>query len=354
MSTKFAERYGIWALAFGYFAAYVPYSALTKAMSKGILPGMAEPVPGLELLPITVVASMFGMFAFLTWKGWWKYAAHSTVFGIRIPHPTLWTFLSGLGTAAVVATTTLAYTFEGVSIVFMMLLMRGGVLVIAPIVDTISGRHVRWFSWVALALSFAALFVTFSGDGGFVLSVAAAIDVAIYLTAYFVRLRFMSRLAKSSDENANLRYFVEEQMVGTPALLVFLAVLALIGGTETNLTIRAGFTSFLSSELLPVGIAIGLLSQGTGIFGGLILLDKRENTFCVPVNRSSSILAGLVATFCLWAILDEPFPPATEFVGAALVIAAILFLSLPPLMEKRRQERAAAEKAAAGELHPSA
>ncbi len=30
---------GTWGLALGYFAWYVPYSALTKALSSGILPG---------------------------------------------------------------------------------------------------------------------------------------------------------------------------------------------------------------------------------------------------------------------------------------------------------------------------
>ena len=35
--------------------------------------------------------------------------------------------------------------------------MRGGMLVLAPIVDAISRRKVKWFSWVALALSLGAL-----------------------------------------------------------------------------------------------------------------------------------------------------------------------------------------------------
>ncbi|MCA9528119.1 MAG: hypothetical protein KC549_17655, partial [Myxococcales bacterium] len=79
-----------------------------------------------------------------------------------IPFPGRWTFLSGLCTAGIIATTTLAYTFEGVSIVFMMLLMRGGLLVLAPIVDKVTGRRVRWFSWAALAMSMGALLVAFS------------------------------------------------------------------------------------------------------------------------------------------------------------------------------------------------
>ena len=69
--------------------------------------------------------------------------------------------------------------------------------------------------------------------------------------------------------------------------------------------IRWGFTDIWSSPLLGAAIAIGVMSQGTGIFGGLILLDKRENTFCVPVNRASSVLAGLGASLALWLWAGE-------------------------------------------------
>lgn len=336
MEEKSASAWSIWALAFGYFACYVPYSAMTKAMSRGLLPGMERPIPGLELLPATVLASLVGMFLFLTWRGWWKYATQWKWRGWSLPRPTRWTFLSGLGSSTVIATTTLAYTIEGASIVFMMLLMRGGVLVIAPIVDLVSRRHVRWFSWVGLGLSLAALFTSFSGREGYALPLIAIVDVTLYLAAYFVRLRFMSRKAKSDDPHANIRYFVEEQMVATPALVLFLSVLAVIGAGETMLTIRAGFTSFFESGVVLEAIVVGLLSQGTGIFGGLILLDKRENTFCVPVNRSSSILAGVVASVALTLLLGQPFPRGAELIGAGLIVAAILFLTIPSQLEKRR------------------
>lgn len=328
---------GIWALALGYFACYVPYSALTKAMSGGLLSGMERGIAGLELLPSTVLASAVGMIAFLSIKGWWGHATQFRLGTWSLPRPTRWTLLSGLATAAVVATTTLAYTFEGVSIVFMMLLMRGGMLVIAPIVDRVSGRRVRWFSWVALGLSLAALLVAVAETRSYTLSLVAILDVTIYLLAYFVRLRFMSRLAKTDEGDANVRFFVEEQMVATPAMVLFLGILAWIGANDTMLTIRSGFTTFPTSGYLPVAILIGLLSQGTGVFGGLILLDKRENTFTVPVNRSSSILAGVVATYSLWVIYDQRAPNGTELVGAGLIILAILVLSLPTLLEKRKR-----------------
>ena len=328
----------IWLFALGYFACYAPYSATAKALSLGLIQGQRQPVTGYEMLPFSVFMSVLGMLLTITVLGWWRHATQLQVGPLRLPVPTRWTFLSGLCTAAIVATTTLAYTFDGVSIVFMMLLMRGGVLVIAPMIDLLTGRKVRWFSGLALALSLLALLVAFAERGGFAITIVAAVDVAIYLASYFVRLRFMSRLAKSGDADATRRYFVEEQLVGTPAVLVFLAAVALLGGDSGFASeVRAGFTTFFSQPWTVVlaTAMVGLLSQGTGLFGGLILLDSREHTFCVPVNRSSSVLAGLVASFALYFLLDQAPPAQGELWGAALVLAAILSLSLPPLLARR-------------------
>ncbi|TNF24566.1 MAG: hypothetical protein EP329_24675 [Deltaproteobacteria bacterium] len=338
------EAPSIWWFAFGYFAAYAPYSALTKAVSKGLLPGMTGGVSGFTMLPATVIASLVGMMVFLTAMGWWKHATKHKVLGFEVPGPTKLTFASGLCTAVIIGTTTLAYTFSGVSIVFMMLLMRGGVLIIAPIVDATSGRKTKWFSWVALLLSLGALVVAFSEHGGYAITIVAAIDVAAYLAGYFFRLRIMSSKAKSPDPAANIRYFVEEQMVGTPAVLVTLAIVALIGEGDVMLEVREGFTTFLTqSDVIGYAIVIGLLSQGTGIFGGLILLDKRENTFCVPVNRSSSILAGVVAAWLLTWLLGNPPPSGYQMAGAGLIILAIAFLSVPPLLARPKAAATAAQ-----------
>ncbi len=231
---------GIWGLAFGYFAAYAPYSALTKAVTKGLLPYHHGRVDGLVLVPMTVVASFFAMLAFLTAKRWWRYSGTRRIFGRDVPFPSIWTALSGLCSATIIITTTLAYTFDGVSIVFVMLLMRGGVLVIAPLVDLLTGRRVRWFSWAGLALSMGALLVAFSERTGYEITGACALDIVVYLAAYFIRLRLMSRLAKSEDGDGNTRFFVEEQLVATPGSLLALGVLALVGHGAIAADARAG------------------------------------------------------------------------------------------------------------------
>ncbi|MEZ4463977.1 MAG: hypothetical protein R3F43_05500 [bacterium] len=251
----FFSRLGIWGFALGYFLAYVPYSALTKALSGGHLGG--EPVSGFELLPVSALASLVAMFVTITVLGWWKHSSRLAIGGVSIPFPGRWTFLSGLCTAAIIATTTLAYTFEGVSIVFMMLLMRGGLLVLAPLVDKVTGRRVRWFSWAALAMSMGALLVAFSSDSGFALTLTAIVDVVVYLLSYFVRLRFMSKIAKSDDPVVRARYFVEEQMVATPAMVAVLVVLAFLDHGQFSHDIRAGFTSFFQRPVVFEGVLWG-------------------------------------------------------------------------------------------------
>jgi hypothetical protein len=276
------------------------------------------------------------MFLFITLIGWWRHPHQRRFFGRAIPVPTRWTALSGACTAVVIITTNLAYTFSGVSIVFVMLLMRGGVLILGPVVDAIARRRVRWFSMSGMILSVVALIVAFAEEGGYTITVICAVDVFCYLCAYFVRFRFMSRLAKSDETRLNIRYFVEEQMVATPFLMLCLALVGLINEGSLMNQIHVGFTEIPRHAAMGYIVLAGIFSQGTGIFGTLIYLDKRENTYCIPVNRSSSILAGVLASTTLAVFFHQAPPSAHTLIGAALIIVAILFLSLPPLLARRK------------------
>lgn len=331
----------VWWFALGYFVCYVPYSGLTKALSSGQL---GPAISGVALLPLTTLTSALAMFVTITALRWWKYANHISIGRIRVPSPTRYTFLSGLTVALIVATTTLAYTFRGVSIPLVMLLMRGGVLLWAPIVDKLNHRRVRWYSWTALVLSGVALADALVDlrNGDFPL--LCALDVALYLVAYFVRLRLMSRFAKNDDPDTMRRFFVEEQMVATPLAVVFLAAAALLGEhTAFTHELAHGYTTVLQHPAIGWVILVGLLSQGTGVFGGLVLLDARENTFCIPLNRSSSVLAGFVASIVLALAVGDPFPTGYQITSATLLLAAILLLWAAPSFQKRRDQARARE-----------
>jgi len=317
----------IWALGLGYFIFYTPYSGLTKALSNGLLPGMSGPLLGFQLLPLSVAATVVGIYAFITVKGWWKYAGHRNVFGLSFPAPTRWTFLSGLCMATIIATTTLAFTFSGTSILFTLILLRGGVLIIGPIVDATLSRRVRWFSWAAMSVSLLSLLVALADVQNYSMGLLAILDVVAYLAAYFFRFRIMTRIAKSEDRPTTLRYFVEEQMVATPALLAVLAILAAIGSGDVLSGFRWGATDiWYTSAVLPT-IMVGLFYAALMVCTTLIFLDCRENTFCIPIHCGSSMMSGVVASAVLAYLYNQNPPSTAQYASTGLIVVALGFLS---------------------------
>ncbi|HVY35443.1 MAG TPA: hypothetical protein VG960_13610, partial [Caulobacteraceae bacterium] len=135
-----------------YLLAWIPYIALTKGLSSMTQPGMARPLTGLEILPASLVLLWLMTYAFLAVSGWSRSATQVSISGRSWPRPRPWTALAGVGAGLLLLTVPLSFTFKGVSIPFVQLLMRGDVLLIAPLVDMIGGRRVRWWSWVALCL----------------------------------------------------------------------------------------------------------------------------------------------------------------------------------------------------------
>jgi protein-tyrosine-phosphatase len=302
----------IWWLALGYFAFYAPYSLLIKIITSQQWPGVAEPVSGFRLLPAVALSTAIVLPAFITYRGWWRY----------VTRPSKTIVLSGFGTAIIIATTTLAFTFTGVSILFALLLMRGGVLMIAPAVDLLFRRRVRWFSWVALGLTLPALAIAFVDVNNYRLTPVAALTIGAYLFGYVLRLPCVTSSAKQADDDVTRRYFVEESIVAIFFLVAAPIVLAVAGQDE----IRQGFQLFAGSVTFPA-VLIGALYAGLYCFGTLIYLDCRENTFCVPLNRASSLLAGLVATLVLALFFGQAFPSQAQLGSAGLIVLALLFLS---------------------------
>lgn len=345
ITTKREHTLGIWALGLGYFIFYTPYSGLIKAVTSGLL-SHGERVSGFVLLPSTVISTALLMLLFITSMGWWKYASVRNVFGNAIRCPGRHALLSGICFATIIATTTLAYSFKGVSIIFALLLMRAGTLIMGPLIDRAFRRRVRWFSWAGLALSLAALLIAFLDVHEYQLSVLVAVNLAAYLTGYALRLPCMTKVAKTADKKISIAYFVEEQMVAMPTLVLVPAIFALIGRGTIMSDLRFGFIHLLDGSFVLPGLAIGLFYAGLGIFTTFIFLDRRENTFCIPMHSCSSLLAGIVASYLLMIWLQAPRPSGVQLGGVFLIIAALLVMSplhhLPLYIKQLRE--AIAEK----------
>jgi protein-tyrosine-phosphatase len=349
MADKWWSRWGIAGLGLGYFLWYVPYCALTKALSSGTLRGLG-PVPGLVLLPAVALGTLAAVPVFLLLTGWGRYARRRRVLGLDLPVPGRETLASGFWTALIIGTTTLNFTFAGVSILLMLLLMRSGVLILSPIVDKVRQKTVQRASWAAFALSFLAGVVALADVRSYTMTLAAGLSLGAYLAGYIGRFEIMSRHAKLGDEAGDRRFFVEENIAAALILVALLAVPALLGGSAAAFALRQGFTSFLTTRAALPAFAVGVLYEGLFICGTLIYLDRREYTYCVPVNRCSSLLAGVASSYLLAALFGLAVPSSGLLAASGIVVAALLVLSWPVLAAGARRAGARMQPPAAARL----
>jgi hypothetical protein len=324
------KRYSLEALSFLYLAAYAPYIVLTRWLATTPDPALGRSMSGLEILPASLILSGVLTYGFVWGAGWWKLAHQRRLGPLRIAVPTRWTALSGVCTAFILFTVPLSFTFPGVSIPFIQLLMRGDVLVVAPLVDLATGRKVRWYSWTALVLASAGIALTLRARGGFHLPPLAVLTVIFYTVGYFGRLMVMTRIAKSGETDQVKSYFVEEKIVAIPLAVAMLALISVLGLAGQRHELAYGFIGVWSSGQLGWLAILSALLFVVSVFSALILLDRRENTFCVPLERSASILAGMVATYWLFLQFHQPAPSVPELIGAVLLVMAIALLSLGP------------------------
>ena len=324
-----ARIYGlaVWGLAAGYFAFYAPYSSLVKAMSLGLLPGVPAPSSPLVALPVIGLTTAIVATLIVTALGWWRHGSSRSIGQWRVPWPGRRTVVAGVATAAIIYTTTLMFTIAGMSIVLALLIMRGGVLVLAPLMDLAFRRRVRWFAWTGFGLALLAVSTIAAGGATLQLGWATAATAGLYVLGYVFRLPAVNTGAKSRDFACNCRYFVDEQLVAMATLVAAPLLLALLGTTSVAVQMREGLSTFLTTRTVWLAIAIGALYACLYVFGTLVYLDRRENTFCVALNRGSSVLAGLVGTAGLAVIAGEPWPGTYELAAATAILCAIVILS---------------------------
>ncbi|MEO8495501.1 MAG: hypothetical protein ABI614_10560 [Planctomycetota bacterium] len=330
------NRFAIWGFAFGYFACYIPYSVLTKSLSSGQLMSGTGAVSGFEMLPATAIATSFTLLLYMMLTGAWREFHRVTIRGRAIPMPRWQMLISGTATATIIATTTLNYTFEGISLLFALLLMRGGVLMLAPVVDRACGRPVYWYSWAAFALSLLAVTFALTNVNGYTLTLIAVLNLSAYMLGYIFRLNFMTRIAKKPSASENRLYFIEETFVAAVVLVAVPGLAAAVGFGEIGQQLRTGFTTFLLEPQVGPALAIGFCYACLYYFGSRIYLDQRENTFCIPLNRCSSLMSGVVSSWVLTLLMHQPLPSSYEFIGTAIIVAALLVLSVPSLSAPTR------------------
>lgn len=329
--------------AVGIFACYIPLTMMVKMASKGLFAVQnGAGLTSFEIFPLYALGNTMATIAFLTLAGWWRYAKHTKILGISIPHPRWFTFFSGVCIIGQIFTAIWAYTFDGISLVFATLLMKGGVLIVAPMVDLASRgkkRRIYWPSWVAALLSLIAIIAASVDKADTMITLICAIDIAFYLTSYLIRLSIMSKYAKNDAQDERKAYVTEDQI--TVSLVFMLAILAMgligygAGGSGPCAEVWRGFTVVPRSGFIISPLIMGMAAAGAGMFASLVYLDRRENTFCVTASKAASILASTVSTTLLFIFYGQSSPGTGKFLGVALIMVAIIFMVYRGAVEKK-------------------
>ncbi|MGI4877377.1 MAG: hypothetical protein ACRYG4_07815, partial [Janthinobacterium lividum] len=103
-----------------------------------------------------------------------------------------------------------------------------------------------------------------------------------------------------------------------------------------------GFITIWSDPVMIWIALIAVTLTAISIFSAIILLDARENAYCVPLERASSLLAGIFGSILLAWGWGLRMPNSAELTGAVILIAAIVLLSVAPRFGSARR-RALAE-----------
>lgn len=332
MITRRLAALGMFGFGLGFFAWYVPYSALAKSISSGVLPGVDEPVGGLVLLPAAVLGQLVAMPIFVLASGWWRYSRRRTIAGRSVPFPGRYTLESAFWMTLIVGSTTLNFTFPDASIVFMLVLMRISTLIIAPTMDLVRGRKIHWYSAGAVTLALISAVIALTDIDNYTLTFGAILSLFLYAFGYSNRFRIMGLHAKTGDKNIDRQYLIEEHMTTPVLLFLMIATAALINVGTWPHDLHAGFLAITTNpEVFFPAMLIGVFYEGLFVCTTLIYLDKREFAFGMPVHVCSSLLAGVVASIILNAAFGAPLPSNAQYIAAAMVIFEAGLLAYPTI-----------------------
>ena len=120
-----------------------------------------------------------------------------------------------------------------------------------------------------------------------------------------------------------------------PVSVLALALLSLSGLGAQSGELEWGFVAVWTDGVLLSLAGIGVTLTVISILSIIILLDARENAYCVPLERAASLVAGVGGALLLAWFWDLPQPRNAELIGAGILIAAIVLLSVAPRLSRR-------------------
>lgn len=331
-------------LCIGYFIFYVITGVSVKyflASGPGF-PGMQ----GMEFLVYSTAGGMgISMLVVLVWR-WYRFeSAQKIKIGpFMMPVEFLYIIPSGICTAVVVPTTTLMYTFEGISVMVAMTLMRGSIIVISRAVDEVQIRQgilkkkvyleENIAVLIAILVVILELFSPAKGESPF-RSLPVMVIFTSYILSYTLRIYIMNYYKNTRPRGAkgsNKGFFAIEQITATTVVaIVALVVVALHQGGWLQGVRSSCMTHAIVNPnpqwwhwAILAGTAYGFVS----FFSVFIFMFKgRTATFAGLVNRITSLVAGTTATLIFAWGFGGKYPHFMDWVGLGLIFIAVAFMT---------------------------
>lgn len=338
-----------------YFGLYAFFGVVVKYFQGPAelgFPGITE----LEFLVYSTIGSASLCSAAVVALGWWKFEWRA--------RELLFLFLSGTCTAVVIPTTTLMYSLP-ISVMVAMVLMRGSIIVISRLVDTLlawqglSGKKVSWEENAAVLIALAGvgshLIFARSADFEFLHSPVALGILTAYIVAYAIRIYLMNyfKVTRGPGRSAsNLNYFAVEQLSASFWIFGFLAALALAPGLFAGLPESSrGAAEYVYGTLRDPPSAwpwIALFSVPFGVSAFfsvfLFMFEGRTSTFAGLVNRLCSLLAGTASTLLFAIAFGGKWPSPIDWIAFTLILVAVTFLARAEMKHKQARLKPALAK----------
>lgn len=351
-------------LCAGYFSFYTITGLAVKyylGRSEG-LPNMS----GIEYLAYSLVGGFCITLGVVLVRRWYRFESllPPVQWGsLRFPREYLYIVPSGVCTAVVIPTTTLMYTLP-ISVMVAMVIMRGSIIVVSRIVDSIQIRQgllkkrVYWqeniaviFAMLAVAAKllwtptvlqpFAGLLETFgvsvadmaNGDEhfDFIHSRAAMTIFCSYIFAYSIRIYIMNyyKNTRAHGQPQNNKAFFAIEQIAATTTVVLLAILLLLGLGKSVEQVQM----FRDAVFHPHANWRGASFSGTAFgvvafFSVFIFMFKgRTATFVGLVNRLTSLIAGTTATLLFHFVFKGKFPVTSDWLALFFIFVAVGFLT---------------------------
>lgn len=344
-------------LCIGYFVFYVVTGVVVKYFQGAPENGF----PGLndfEFLTYNTLGATATCTIVVLAKRWFHLQSVDRVslFGRSIPREWLYIVPSGVCTAVVIPATTLMYSLP-ISVMVAMVIMRGSVIVISRLVDSIQIRqgilHKKVYREENIAVVFALLAVgvhlfwdTQEQGFDFLDSSAAVAILVSYIVAYALRIYIMNYYKNTRPKGAPLQnevFLGIEQMAASATMIT--AAIFFVGAPSWFGWSAPQLLKFQAAVLHPhpsweltalASIPFGMVA----FFSVFIFMFKgRTATFAGLVNRLTSLIAGTVATLLFCAFFGGKLPSQADWISLGLIFVAVGFLSMA---ERRRTQEMAA------------